>query len=248
MNTGVKPLKKMTMKKQFLPFLIGFTAVVLLLSSCKKDYYQDTGRAKGEYNGTIMQYLQSRPDYFTKLVQVIKIAKLDDALNKEQLTFFAPGDASIDSTIHVTNTLLYMMGKDTIKSLTDVPAQVWREMLGKYIFRGKYKLNDIPQVDFFLFKTYPGVYMKSYDGFVMHLGVVYNDEGSAKYVGYRQLYLSYSDNPDQQYPPGAPAPVASVNIEPTNGVVHALQTKTHDFGFYPFDFMNRCIFYGLGGK
>ncbi len=238
----------MTMKKQILPFLIGLTAVVMLLSSCKKDYYQDTGLAKGQFNGTIMEYLQARPDYFTKLVQVIKIAKLDDALSKEQLTFFAPGDASIDSTIHEVNMMLYLQGKDTIKAVTDVPAPVWKEMLGKYIFRGKFKMNDIPQVDFSLFKTYPGIYMKCYDDFIMHVGVVYNDEGAAKYVGYRQLYLSYSDAPDQQSAPFYKAPVASVNIEPTNGVVHALQTKPHRFGFSTSNFYNRCVFYGIGGK
>lgn len=237
----------MKMKKQFFSIVIGLATVVMLLSACKKDYYQDTGLAKGKYDGTIMQYLEARNDYFTKLVKVIKLAKLEDVLGKEELTFFAPNDMSIDSTIHETNLLLYQTGKDTIKTLEQVPAQVWREMLGKYIFRGKYMLNDFPQVDWAFFSTYPGVYMKSYDDVIMHIGVVYNDEGSAKYVGYRQLFISYAPTPAQSGMFIRSA-VSSVNIEPTNGVVHALATATHDFGFSVIDFYNRCLFYGYTGK
>ncbi|NIG54180.1 hypothetical protein [Chitinophaga sp. Cy-1792] len=236
------------MKKQPLPFLIGLAAVLLLFSACKKDYYQDSGLAKGKFDGTVLQYLKARPDYFKNLVKTIEMAQMEDILSKEEITFFAPGDASIDSTIRYTNLMLYATGLDTIKSIADVPPQVWREMLGRYIFRGKIMLNDVPQVDWSLFSTYHGEYMKSYDDVIMHLGVVYHDEGSAKYVGYRQLFISYAPSPELSSGPSFIAPVASVNIEPTNGVVHAIQTKTHLFGFSLFEFYNRCIFYGVGHK
>jgi hypothetical protein len=238
----------MIMKTKYLSLIAGFAIVVMLLAACKKDYYQDTGLAKGKFNGSVLAYLQSKPEYFSKLLQVIAITKTEDIFQKENITFFAPSNPCFDSTIAQVNRVLYFSGKDTIVKLTQVPVQVWREMLARYIFKGKYMLNDIPQIDFSQYKTYPGVFTRSYDGTAMNLGVVYNNEGGAQYVGYRQLHISYT--PDISQLPGMwfKAPVASVNIEPDNGAVHVLVFSQHNFGFSIDEFYNRCMQYGISGK
>ncbi len=236
------------MKKYALPLMAGFAVVVMLLTACKKDYYQDTGHANGKFNGTVLQYLQAKPEYFSDLLKVIKLAGMEDIFQKENITFFAPANPCFDTTLKYVNAQLFLMGKDTIKTLEQVPPVIWREMLGRYIFKGKLMLNDIPQVDFTNFKTYNGVYTRTYDGQTMHLGVVYNSEGGAQYVGYRQLHISYDPSPAQTSPPPYRAPVASVNIEPTNGVVHALAFTRHPFGFSWFEFLSRINQYGLLGK
>ncbi|MGO4290539.1 hypothetical protein [Chitinophaga sp. RAB17] len=233
------------MKNKYLSLLAGFTFTVMLFAACKKDYYQDTGLAKGKFNGTVLEYLQSKPEYFSKLLQVISITKMENVFKNETITFFAPSNPCFDSTISLVNQVLFLTGKDTITKLSQVPAPVWREMLSRYIFKGKYMLKDIPQIDPAQYKTYPGVFMRSYDSIPMNLGVIYNNEGGAQYAGYRQLMISYT--PDISQPPfyWFPALVASANIEPTNGAVHVLVFSKHDFGFSVSEFYSRCLQYGL---
>jgi len=68
--------------------------------------------------------------------------------------------------------------------------------------------------------------------------VVYNSANDVKYVGYRQLYLTYIEKPAQIMKSYQNAPVASSNIKPLNGVIHVLGDQHFFFGFSPFDFVN----------
>ncbi|WP_158267036.1 fasciclin domain-containing protein [Chitinophaga niastensis] len=234
------------MKKNYLFLMTGFTVIMMLFAACKKDYYQDSGLAKGKFNGSVLDYLKSKPEYFSDVVKVIEITQMEDVFRKENITFFAPSNDCFDSTLRIVNSTLYLLGKDTISSYTQVPAQLWREMLTRYLFKGKYMLNDIPQIDPVQYKTYPGVFIRSYDGLPMNLGVVYHSDGGAQYVGYRQLQVSYTADISQPPMTWYAAPVASVNIEPDNGVVHVLVFRTHYFGFSPSEFFSRVVQYGLG--
>ncbi len=231
-----------------------------LFTACKKDYFQDTGLAKGKFDGSIMKYLESKPFYFDTLVQVIKLAGMQDVLEKERVTFFAPPNMSFDSTLSITNRILYAEGKDTIKRLEQVPAAIWKKMLGRYVFKGKNMLNDYPQLDPVYFATYPGQFYASYYGDLMNIGVIYGSEGGAQYAGYRQLTISYT--PDITFKPVSwrVSYVASSNIEPDNGAVHVLRFATaarkignvtyyepgHSFGFDPYEFYLLCKQYGVG--
>ncbi|MGX5817747.1 fasciclin domain-containing protein [Chitinophaga lutea] len=240
-----------------------FLALALLASlfaACRKDYYNDTGLAKGRYNGSIMDYLESKPFYFDTLTQVVKLAGMEDVLRKEMVTFFAPSNACFDSTLKSVNKLLYADGKDTISELNQVPKAMWRKLLSRYVFRGKNMLNDYPQLDPAYFATYPGQFYKSYDNELMNIGVIYGNEGGAQYAGYRQLTLSYT--PDVTFKPNnwMISFVASVNVEPNNGAVHVLRfarmeqkigditfiTSGHFFGFSYLDFYQLCKEYGVG--
>ncbi|NSL87577.1 hypothetical protein ECE50_012080 [Chitinophaga sp. Mgbs1] len=236
------------MKHTYRLWLAACTCMVILLSACKKDYYQDTGTAKGRFNGSVMDYLQSKPDYFSNVVKVIGYAKMEQVFSKENITFFAPANPCFDSSVNLLNKILYLTGRDTIKTLDQVHPEVWRQLLARYVFKGKMMLNDIPQVDFLKFKTYPGQIVRSYDGVPMNLGVVYGNEGGAEYVGYRQLHISYQADISQPLSTWYKAPVASVNIEPDNGAVHVLVFTQHYFGFDINEFYNLCLRYGIAGK
>src|SRR5690606_40507426 len=96
-------------------------------SSCNKDdYYEDGGLANAEFNGTILEYLESKPVLFDSLVQVIKLAGLENEFKTKEFTFFAPSDPDIKQLIgtirtgNSLNTYLYNRGLDTIQKLSDI--------------------------------------------------------------------------------------------------------------------------------
>jgi len=84
--------------------------------------------------------------------------------------------------------------------------------------------------------------------------VVYNDAVNGpkedqviiKYAGYRQLMISYI--PDLSKPKSfwINALVSSSDINPTNGIVHALKFTNHYFGFSPNRFIALAIENGIG--
>jgi len=223
---------KNIIKRYFKPTAILLILLAMVISSCKKDdYYNDGGKANPVFNGNIMQYLESNSKFDT-IAQIVKLAGMEDVFKNENITFFAPTDEVIRRTIGLVNTpirelqgglnqLLFDTGRDTLKTLSDVQPEIWRKFLGRYIFKGSYRLKDYPQVDFNLRELFPGSYYYTYDRDIANIGVVYNSVNGVKYVGYRQLTISYLWDPSN--PSNfATAAVASSDIQPSNGVVHVL--------------------------
>lgn len=211
------------------------------LAACQKekDYYLDSGLANPYFKGTVVDYMNAKPFYFDSLSLVAKLAGMDSILTNDTVTFFAPTDRSILRLIKRTNNELYSLRYDTIKTLQDVPATIWRKYLSRYIFHGINKLKDYPQIDYDLVLTYPGQGYLSWDGTPMNIGVVYHDDNGVKYVGYRQLSLAYI--PDVSNPVIGTwiiAFVASCNILTDNGVVHVLNDEHTYFGFSKEEFVN----------
>ncbi|MBE7177394.1 MAG: fasciclin domain-containing protein, partial [Mucilaginibacter polytrichastri] len=216
MNTVSAMLKNI----KTLPLFIGL--VVLFVGACKQDdYYVDGGKAQAKFDGNIMQYLESKP-VFDSVVQVIKLAGLEDTLANQQVTFFAPTNNNIRLTVFMLNQDLFMQNKDTIKTLDEIDPLIWRKHLLRYMFRGANLLKDYPQLDYSLEAIYPGQNYYSLGNTVSRIGVVYNDQNGVRYVGYRQLVISYIANLSQQNTGRIRAAVASSDIQPQNGVVHVL--------------------------
>jgi len=225
---------KNTFIKYIKPVAICSVLLIAMLASCKNDdYYQDGGKANPKFNGTVLQYLESNPAKFDTLVQIVKLAGLEDVFNKEDITFFAPTDEVIRRTIGTVNRtlndpyknrlnqVLFDLGKDTIKTFSDVPSTIWRKYLLRYVFKGKSVLKDYPQLDFGLTELYPGGFFRGYNNDLCNIGVVYNSTNGVKYTGYRQLSISFirdSSTPENIIP----AAVATSDVQPTNGVVHVL--------------------------
>lgn len=205
-----------------------------LLSNCSKDkYYFDGGTVDPKFNGTVLEYLKSRPVEFDTLVSIIKLAGLEENFNKDTMTFFAPTDYSIGASIRNTNTYLYSAGMDTIISLDQIAPGIWKQYLEKYMFHGKNLLNDYYHLDLSLENAFPGQNYFSYNNSVYNIGVIYDDINGIKYGGYRHILLSYI--PDLKHPQDnwISANISSCNIQPINGVVHALDNAT-TFGFTGF--------------
>ncbi|GGC21611.1 hypothetical protein GCM10011386_12010 [Parapedobacter defluvii] len=235
--------------------LLALLLVSSLLSSCKQDeYYTDGGKANPYFDGTIMDYLDSRPIELDSVAEVARLAGLDEVLNTEELTFFAPKDEEIRRLIGqvnyegedpflktgTANQRLYDLGLDTIQTLSDIDSVIWRKYLERYLFHGKKLLKDYPQIDFDILSTFGGENYIAYNNTVSNIGVVFNDavtdagkptETRLKYMGYRQLHISYIPNVSD------PArwvthPVSSSDIQPLNGVVHVLDfNQGGGFGF-----------------
>jgi hypothetical protein len=232
--------------KKAIPFFL--LLLVAVITGCqKKDYFKDSGKQNAKFNGSVLQYLESRPDMFDSVVKIIHMAGMDNIFDKEEITFFAPADSSIRATIQMLNFMLSTLGNKKVTSLSQIKPQVWRHQLSRYIFKGKKSMNDYPQLDPANVAAYPGRIYSSYDGEIMNVGVIYNDAGGVKYAGYRQLQLSYipSQSTPLDYQSWYPVAVASVNIEPSNGYVHALQFSNHLFGFDANQFIENAIAEGI---
>lgn len=232
--------------------------IVGLALSCKKyEHYIDGGVKEAKFDGTILQYLQSKPLHFDTLTQVIKIAGMESVFSNDNITFFAPTDPTIGKAIRTLNKELLSTGKDTVSKLTDVKPAVWKTVLSLYLFKGTNRLKDYSQVDTLALNTYKGQGYLSYNSTPMNIGVVYNDavtnagstsEVRVKYAGYRQLMISYI--PDLSRPQAfwINALVASSDINPTNGIVHALKIEKHSFGFSSNYFNSIAIENGIGNQ
>lgn len=240
--------------------IIGYAFITMLLfglGSCKKDaYYKDGGLAQAKFDGSIIDYLDSKPREFDSIAKIIRLAGLEEDFKTKEFTFFAPRDENIKRLIgraksnsiidqSSVNWLLYNLGRDTIKTLADVDSAIWRKYLLRYMFNGKRKLMDYPQIDFDLLNVYKGQNYTSFANTVCNIGVVYNDAINdsdknnitrLKYMGYRQLYISYI--PDISRPnEWRSCPVASSDIQPDNGVVHVIDYTKAQFGFNQSDIL-----------
>lgn len=223
---------KKFIKRHFTPLVVCSVMLTLMVSSCAKDdYFVDGGPAKAEFNGSVLQYLESNPKFDT-VAQIVKLAGMEDVFTNQDITFFAPTDEVIRRTIGLVNTnlpnlccglnqRLFEAKKDTIKVLSDISSTTWRKFLMRYVFKGKNKLKDYPQLDFNLKPLYPGGFYLGINNDLSNIGVVYNSVAGVAYTGYRQLSISYiPDSSNPQY--FIAAAVASSDIQPKNGVVHAL--------------------------
>jgi len=233
-------MKNINIKHVFLAFI----SSLLLLASCTKDYYEDGGVHDPKYDGTIMAFLKSRPELFDTLVKVLEYTKYAELLDKPDanITFFAPCSQSINRSIYALNNQLYIKGQDTIFDVKQVSPEVWEKYLGQYIYEDKYLLKDYPQIDTANMLVYPGQGYISISGEPMNIGSFYYDvvsknnagvEQVIKYAGYRQILINYSN------------PVATSDIQPTNGVLHVLNFSKHAFGFYTYDFSQSAINEGV---
>ncbi|WP_300596160.1 hypothetical protein [Niabella sp.] len=202
--------------------LIVYLCVLLALAACnKKEYFKDTGLQSGVFKEDIYEFLQQRPFLFDSLVQVIDRAGMKSVLQNESVTFFAPPDRSLMLLMNAVNGNRYAQGKDSLR-ISDIPGDIWRKYLARYIFKGRYMMNDISRVDFARAALYPGQNIESYDGYIMNMGVVYGAYSGTQDVGPRTIWLSAIGDNLTDLAKALTEPVATSNLQPKNGVMHAL--------------------------
>ncbi|MNK58210.1 hypothetical protein D3C87_772800 [compost metagenome] len=225
-------------------FLLVMASALFMLASCKK-YYFDTGVHDPKFNGSSLQYMKSKKPFFDSTLTVINLAGMNDVLDKENVTFFAPPSGSIFKSIKRLNEYLRLIGKDTVSQLRQIKPEVWKSTLSLYIFKGSNLLKDYPQRDTLSYIAFPGQNYTSYNGRIMNVGAIFGDAGGVKYAGYRQLFLAYI--PDLSNPQVALQnnPVATSDIQTTNGVLHVLTKITHNFGFNTYTFIDQVVAAGI---
>ncbi len=179
--------------------MLALLLVTVTLGSCQTDdYLLDGGKSNPYYDGTIMDYLESQDDMlFSDLVKVIKMTKWYDIFSDENadVTFFVPTDFSLNRSVDMLNYYLYNWNNmDKITDLSQVKRQVWEDMIEMYVVKGKYRLNDIAQIDTVALSTFPGQTNYTYDKkYKLTMGVCYGDANGIKYAGYRQIMCANQD-------------------------------------------------------
>ena len=225
--------------------MLALLLVTATLESCQTDdYLLDGGKSNPYYDGTIMDYLESRDDMlFSDLVKVIKMTKWYDIFSDENadVTFFVPTDFSLNRSVDMLNYYLYNWNNmDKITDLSQVKRQVWEDMIEMYVVKGKYRLNDIAQIDTVALSTFPGQTNYTYDKkYKLTMGVCYGDANGIKYAGYRQIMCA-----NQDYGISIYGYVSSCNIEPRNGIVHVLRLD-HSFGFSSYALYSKAMEAGI---
>lgn len=242
------------MKNKDKTLLLSLICMLLALTGCKK-YYQETGVHDAKYNGNIMQYMEEKKPFFDSTLTVIKLAGMADVVSKENITFFAPPSGSIYKSVKQLNLYLRVQGKDTVSKLSQIKPLVWKNILSQYIFKGSNKLKDYPQRDTLSYLAYPGQGYASYGNRIMNIGVIFNDAvvfnssgaeiSRVSYAGYRQLYLAYIPDLSNPQVSLVNIPVATSDIQPTNGVLHVLTKLKHNFGFNTGTFIEQAISAGI---
>jgi len=235
-------------------FVLSILTATFLFGCRKNEYFNNTGLANGQFDGTIMQYLESKPDYFDSLVKIINIAGMAEALNKPNITFFAPPDSTIRAALFSANVFREQNGRARINSVNEISPAIWRKHLSKYIFNFAKSLNDFSQVDFSNITSYGGQMYTSYAGRQMNIGAVYTDlvnrnpqtqtVTTIRYAGYRYLVISFLTSPfsPTQVSTWVTAPVSTANIRPNNGFVHIIKYSNHQFGFDVTEFSEDVTF------
>lgn len=212
---------------------LGLSIFALLASCSKDDYYIDGGLANPHFDGTMLEYFDSKPRQFDTIAQIIRLAEMEDVFNNGDITFFAPSDDCIKNFIGTItkgglNRELYNNLLDTIVNLSDISPEIWQTYLSPLIFKSKKLLADYPQVDFSLLSVYGGQNYISEWQTVSNIGVVFNDAVSAdgksvlKYLGYRQLNFTPLFANSATIDNGFTIRVASSDIQPRNGAIHVL--------------------------
>ncbi|MGM9478498.1 fasciclin domain-containing protein [Pedobacter sp. GSP4] len=242
------------MKNKDKMLLFSLICMLLALASCKK-YYQETGVHEAKYNGNILQYMEDKKPFFDSTLTVIKLAGMADVVSKENITFFAPPSGSIFKSVKQLNVYLRVQGKDTVSKLSQIKPLVWKNILSQYIFKGASRLKDYPQRDTLSYLAYPGQGYASYGNRIMNIGVIFNDAvvynsagaeiSRVAYAGYRQLYLAYIPDLSNPQVSLVNIPVATSDIQPTNGVLHVLTKSKHNFGFNTNTFIEQAISAGI---
>lgn len=210
--------------------LLFILATCLAFTACetKQDIF-DGGIASPYYEGNILQYLRSNPEQWSYTVQMIERADLTDLFEgrvdtARQITFFAPPSYSVHRYLM---DLKYKAPEgERYESIDELPEALCRELILKHVLIGKHLKED------FAFRNMDyAIHLPEQDG-----GTRFETIGGSSLIAYREK-SDYKGIPDAgpvtmylySFTAGKQIPLATPDIQPDNGVVHALNYG-YDFG------------------
>ena len=191
---------------------IGVVGLISMISCQTKWNYVDTGLVNGRFPGTMYEYFHSNHyDWDSTLILIEKagLTELFEGKDPEykEITFLGPTNHSIRR----------WMIENKITSLRALDDERCRDMILRHVIKGKYMRDDIPEGK-------PGSAQEVGEG-----GQIYSSVGGVRLwlytfreeyqgvagTGSVNIYLFSVDKKVN-------IDIASSNIEPDNGVVHAL--------------------------
>jgi len=218
-----------TMKLLKLSTLNIIALAVFCLASCKKgnDYYYNYNDEASVYDGTILKYLESKPETYDSLLLVLdRFPSIRQALDSDEtFTLFAPTNRSFEIAVDALNTTRALTNKQPLY-LEDVPGNDLDSLVSRYIFESELDIDELkPFID--------GLNIDSYKyGYRMH--AQYNVLSASGLINGGQQQIIFSDVNNsifQRY--WQNINTSAVNIKTKNGVIHVLASG-HDFGFNKF--------------
>jgi hypothetical protein len=200
-----------------------FLIAASIIYSCgTKQIVIDTGVANPVFPGNMMQYLRSDNYNWGLTVEVIERAGLTDLFEGKvdtlpQITFWGPKSASI------LRFLLDSQYKDpsngVFLSVSDMPVEMCRTLILKHVVKGKHLKDNIAYRNRDYYISAPqqdgGTDFTCLSGNVVRAYLEKSAYAGVPDAGPVHLKL-FSLDLDRE------VPVATPNIQPSNGVVHAL--------------------------
>lgn len=126
-------------------YILIFSLAAFLFGGCIKTNYIDTGLADGNYDGTLLGYLESRPGTWDSAVVAIRHVGLESLFNgtsgeyPEEITFFGFTNHSVRNFLYETRDAMW---QQMYHSVEGVPADVCRRMVLQYVIPNKRMLDD----------------------------------------------------------------------------------------------------------
>lgn len=198
-------------------------------ASCQKDspYRQYTNEVK-EFEGNMVQYLESQPNTFSSLLLVLdRLPDLKDQLTENEVTLFAPTNINFNAALNELNQERKDQDSEaTLLDLNTVDLTELEIMMDKYIIPGQ-NLTDS-------YKSFTdGVYASSIK-FNYQMHIQYQKQDASGYLSGGPVTLYYSDpNNSTVKVYWQRTNTNAVNIKATNGIIHIIEPN-HIFGFGRF--------------
>lgn len=206
-------------------YYIGCLLLVLTGASCKKDNAYRNDEPEGStlpYN--IYEYLQRQGPGFDSLLFIINKAGLKDTLASQNVTFFIPSNASINSAVVNYNNRRSGQGLAPV-SLKDIDSSSLRQLLVYYIPRGSWTADAIAV-------NRDGLYLRTVGDRTVNVAQQTTSAEGVQKGGSQVLKYSftYSSKWSEDW---SSSRTSTTDIRLSNGVVHVLEPG-HIFGFGTF--------------
>ncbi|WP_126246443.1 hypothetical protein [Chitinophaga rhizosphaerae] len=228
------------MKKTITCMLL-LVAGCMLSTSCKKEYYKDGGLANPVYDGTIYDYLTEKTLYFDSVKHIIDLAGMKDMFVKDTITFFAFTDDAIKAAMDDLNAQRFANQEDSV-TLDDIGPEVWKQFISMYILTGKRLASAFPRVQRDNIRAFPGINYIMLNGYILNIGLEYTNYRGVEAVGARIIQLTDVTFDPVDFRKNSYIRVASSDIQPRNGVIHAL-SYLHTLGFRGAEFRRVALDY-----
>ncbi len=206
-----------------LPFLV----------ACTRYDYKDTGTANPHFEGDMYAYLQSSSYNWDLILQIIDRAGLQDIFHNDDITFMGLTSHSIRAWM-LPGGQGYEHGYSKVE---DIPVEMCRAIVLSLVIDGKMLRDEIERIEMNekgeyigggrICKTRYGNYIRLWTQQDPYMGV----------DGLGPVTLRMTTLENDQKKQIATNQIASGDIQPYNGVVHALEYsyRVDNIGVLPYD-------------